>query len=171
MNTNTPQFHTASPRGFTLLVAIILVSVTLSVGLALLDLAYKQVVLSSAARQSQVAFYAADAALECALYYDQQKDAFDYMPSARPALSYTCQSVSLAPQPNDVATTHTTTFTIPCAGDVTPGNAAASVTIYKTGGNGSCNGGTATTCIYATGYSSCKATDPRRIERGIKVVY
>ncbi|MHB1163408.1 MAG: pilus assembly PilX family protein [Minisyncoccota bacterium] len=59
-------------RGFALLIAIIFMSVMLTFGLALGSLAYKQQTLASAAVESQYAFYAADAALECALYYDQQ---------------------------------------------------------------------------------------------------
>ena len=58
-------------RGFALLVAVIFTSVMLSFGLALGSLAYKQQVLASSATQSQYAFYAADAGLECALYTDQ----------------------------------------------------------------------------------------------------
>lgn len=59
-------------RGFTLLIAVIFMTVMLSFGLALGSLSYKQLVLSSVASESQYAFYAADAATECALYYDQQ---------------------------------------------------------------------------------------------------
>ncbi len=59
-------------RGFTLLIAVIFMSVMLSLGLALGSLAYKQEILASSAIQSQYAFYAADSALECALYADQQ---------------------------------------------------------------------------------------------------
>ena len=65
-------------RGVTLLISVILTSVVLSVALALLDITYKQVLLSGSAKQSQYAFYNADTAMECALYWDQQKNAFDY---------------------------------------------------------------------------------------------
>jgi len=65
-------------RGFALLVAVVFMSVMLAFGLALASLAYKQQVIASSAIQSQYAFYAADAALECALYYDQQEQTFDY---------------------------------------------------------------------------------------------
>ncbi len=65
-------------RGFTLLIAIIFMSVMLSFGLALGSLGYKQEVLASNAIESQHAFYAADAALECALYADQQQNLFEY---------------------------------------------------------------------------------------------
>lgn len=60
-----------SQRGFALLIAVIFMSVMLAFGLALGSLSYKQQVLASSSVQSQYAFYAADAGLECALYADQ----------------------------------------------------------------------------------------------------
>ncbi len=74
-----------SSRGFALLIAIIFMSVMLSFGLALGSLSYKQQVLASDALGSQYAFYVADAALECALYADQQTNAFSPYPSSAPA--------------------------------------------------------------------------------------
>jgi len=68
-------------KGFALLVAVIFMSVMLTLGLALSSLGYKQVILASTAIRSQYAFYAADAALECALYADQQQNLFAYPPS------------------------------------------------------------------------------------------
>jgi len=76
-------------RGFALLISIIFMSVMLSFGLALGSLAYKQQVLASNAVESQYAFYVADAALECALYADQQQNIFAYTaiaPSSAPTL-------------------------------------------------------------------------------------
>ena len=80
-------------QGFALLIAIIFMSVMLSFGLTLGALAYKQQILASNAVESQYAFYAADAALECALYADQQLGSFVYPvsdPGAAPALSAFC---------------------------------------------------------------------------------
>ncbi|MFZ3043510.1 MAG: hypothetical protein WA058_00125 [Minisyncoccia bacterium] len=77
-------------RGFALLISIIFMSVMLSFGLALGSLGYKQQVLASSAIESQYAFYAADAALECALFADQQQNLFAYPavdPHAAPAMS------------------------------------------------------------------------------------
>jgi len=68
-------------RGFALLIAVIFMSVMLSFGLALGSLGYKQQVLASSAIASQYAFYAADAALECALYADQRQNLFAFPPS------------------------------------------------------------------------------------------
>jgi len=72
-------------RGFALLVAIIFMSVMLAFGLALGTFSYKQQILARSAIESQYAFYAADAALECALYADQQQNLFQYPATPPPA--------------------------------------------------------------------------------------
>ncbi len=158
-----------APRGVTLLIAIIFTTVVLSVSLALLDITYKQVVLASAAKQSQYAFYSADSAMECALYWDQQKNAFAYTASPYLTGGFTCPDNSsalrtISPQtaPNStmvVGTTRTTIFYIPCQGSGTLGR----VTVTKDNLNN--------TSIFTTGYSTCNASDPRRTERGLKVTY
>lgn len=151
-----------APRGFTLLIAVILTSVLLSVGLALLDVAYKQVVLSSTAKQSQTAFYAADSALECALYWDQQQGAFAY---GSPSGSISCTGQTFPLSSSITSNVQKTVFSVTC-----PGGNSAQVEIYKASGGATCSQGK-TTCIYANGYNTCDATNPRRIERGLKVVY
>ena len=65
-------------KGIALLVTVIFMSVMLAFGVTLASLAYKQSVLASTAAQSQTAFFAADAALECALYADQRQGAYIY---------------------------------------------------------------------------------------------
>jgi len=157
----------SSQRGFTLLIAIILSTVALVMGLALADAAYKQVVLSSSAKQSQVAFYAADSALECALYYDQQFVAFA-PGGSYPQGNIRCESrqVTNFVQSSYSGGSRLTTFTVPCAG----GGVSASVSIYKQG-SGTCGSNGATSCLYATGYNTCNASDPNRFERGLKVLY
>lgn len=71
------QQQGAGGRGFTLLIAVIFMAVVLAIGLALGSLGYKQSVLASSALESQYAFYAADAGLECALRADEQDLASD----------------------------------------------------------------------------------------------
>ena len=75
---NGKQQTVKNSRGFALLIAVIFMSVMLTFGLALGSLGYKQQVLASSAIASQYAFYVADAALECALYADEQQNAFAY---------------------------------------------------------------------------------------------
>ena len=153
-------------RGVTLLVAVILSSVVLSVALALLDVAYKQQLLASTAKQSQYAFYNADTVMECALYWDQRQNAFDYT-SPLASGSVTCKNLPLLNYVSSLnGSTRTTTFNVTCSGSDVRGT----MTIVKTNGSSFC-AGTSYSCLYATGYSSCDATDPRRIERGLKVLY
>jgi Tfp pilus assembly protein PilX len=55
--------------GFALLMTLVVVSVLISIGLTVLDLSIKQVRLSSNARESEIAFHAANAGMECARYW------------------------------------------------------------------------------------------------------
>ncbi len=152
-------------RGFTLLIAVVLTSVLLAVGIALLDIAYKQVILSTTAKQSQYAFYAADSAMECALYADQQLNAFYY--NENNDIDLRCGGLAAQNySESQSGNIRTTRFTIPCAG----GGTSASVVIEKTNGSATCDSNKKS-CIYATGYNTCNASDPRRLERGLKVVY
>ena len=158
--------HIPENRGFALLVAIIFTAVVLSVSLALLNVSYKQILLTSTARQSQYAFYNADSALECALELDQKgpsgSSVFDY--TAEPAgtnlspiqcegqtFNYTASAQGSSPR--------TTTFSIPCAG----GSTNASVVVTKTSSGG--------TNMYSNGFNNCNTNDPYGVERGIKANY
>lgn len=149
---------TSPSRGFTLLIAVVLASVALSIGLALLDITYKQVTLSGAARQSQAAFYNADTAMECVLFHDQQLNTFAYSASSG---SVTCGNQTVAVTFNQASNPRTRTFTLPCpAGGA---SVLATVTVYKEAD--------AATAIYTEGYNTCDASNPRRIERGLKATY
>ncbi|MBY0110744.1 hypothetical protein K2Y00_01950 [Patescibacteria group bacterium] len=154
------MIYSSTHRGFTLLIAIILSSVILSLALALLDVAYKQIVLASTAKHSQYAFYAADGALECILYYDQKYDAFGTNPYGYDTISCNSQVI---PFTSSGSSPKFTEITIPCAegGD----SEQARVEIYKGYDEAP------PTRIYANGYSSCNPDDSRRLERGVRVVY
>jgi Tfp pilus assembly protein PilX len=154
-------------RGFTLLISLILTSVVLAVGVALIDIAVKQLQLSSSAKNSQYAFYNADSALECALYYDQKLNAFYYGESQTVPIE--CNTVSVfSPDStglgdyaeNQNSSARTTTFNVPCADG---SGINAQVTIIKQPSG--------TTDIYANGYNSCDSTNSLRIERGLKIHY
>jgi hypothetical protein len=54
--------------GFALLISLIVVSVVVSIGLVLLDVTIKQLRLSSNSTDSELAFHAANAGMECARY-------------------------------------------------------------------------------------------------------
>lgn len=147
---------TPSPRGFTLLIALIVTSVLVSIGLALIDVAYKQVLLASTAKNSQIAFYNADSALECGLFYDQRFNAFS--PNSVATSSIRCAGQNVTVAQSGTPTQRTSIFSIPCS----PSNSAQVTVIKNTSGE---------TAIYANGYSSCIAADARRVERGLKIIY
>lgn len=61
--------HNNNQSGFALLMALIVVSVVISIGLSLLDLTIKQLRLSTGAKDSESAFHAANAGVECLRYW------------------------------------------------------------------------------------------------------
>lgn len=82
-------------QGFALFVAVIFMSVMLSLGLVLGSIGYKQQLLSLSTVNSQTAFYVADAALECVLYADQVQDLFAYTSNmSAPAPVSTCDNMA-----------------------------------------------------------------------------
>jgi len=160
-------FNFQKKRGFALLIAVIFMSVMLSFGLALGSLSYKQQILASSAIQSQYAFYAADAGLECALYADQQQNLFAYPPSAPPsAPSMTCDGSA----PVSASFSYTPSqFVVLNRVSLDSNKRCADVTVYKPSGAG-------TTYIFSQGYdvpcSTVSAPSGARfVARGLNVRY
>ena len=63
-------------KGFTLLFTVLFISASLAISLGLSSLVIGQIQLSGSGRDSQLAFYAADSGVECALYWDGAKNSF-----------------------------------------------------------------------------------------------
>lgn len=80
-------------RGFTILLAALVASLVLTLGISVFSIAQKQVVLSSLGRSSQFAFYTADTAAECALYWDIRHDLFS---TTSPSVTPACNGTPLA---------------------------------------------------------------------------
>lgn len=57
-------------KGFALLYTVVIISLILTIAISISNTTYKQGILSSLAKDSQIAFYQADAGVECGLYYD-----------------------------------------------------------------------------------------------------
>lgn len=70
MLTDMPKRSVQRKAGFALLVAVLIASVVLAVGLSMLNITLKQYIFSGIGRESEIAFYASDAGMECALYWD-----------------------------------------------------------------------------------------------------
>jgi hypothetical protein len=158
---------TVKKRGFVLLVAVIFMSVMLSFALALGSLSYKQQLLASSAIESQYAFYAADTALECTLYYDQRLNNFAYAlhDAGNPPSLATCSGIS--------GTRQSYSYTGSRLLDVQrfsldAGKRCADVTIDKASSGA--------TFIYSQGYNvSCAivetASSARMVSRGLRARY
>ncbi len=140
--------------GFTLLIASLMASLVLSIGIAIYNISLKEVILSSAGRESQFAFYAADGGTECALYWDLKngiKSAF---------ATTTLSDISCNEQTfSDVGgATGRSVFTV----NFPPEPYCAIVTVLKQA---------TSTVIESRGYNTCETGDPRRVERALRVQF
>lgn len=147
------KYSNNQKQGITLLIAILVASVMLAVGIGVYQRTYKSITFSSYWEQSQIAFSAADAGLECALFND-----------LHPLLgSVNCFGSSGIGVPG----------WIPGSPGWTPGNTGA---FWVNTPSGGCVKVTitvgVTTLIESRGYNvSCSSTNPRQVERGIKIEY
>ncbi|MBI5457806.1 hypothetical protein HY971_03725 [Candidatus Kaiserbacteria bacterium] len=186
-----------SERGFTLLLAALVSSVVLAVGAAIFGIAQKQITLSALGRDSQFAFYAADTAAECALYWDFR---CNYFASSTTAISPgctipdppgpLCDGQPLTPFSPDRPDPPSYPYTMTSAQmdlfqDVTvagSGNLCAQVSVTKCqgtfNGSGECISGSPTdpvrTIVHADGYSTnCASigTSVRALQRSVELHY
>jgi Tfp pilus assembly protein PilV len=106
--------HKSSQSGFALLMSLIVVSVVISVALTLIELTIKQLRLSTGSRDSESAFHAANAMVECIRYWRvEEADAFE--DGTGDTLSLQC-----------FGTTGSPTLT-----DLTPGNGSDDIYAYN----------------------------------------
>lgn len=154
--------------GFTILLAALVASLVLSLGVSVFSIARKSVTLSTLGRDSQYAFYAADTAAECALYWDSpSRDAFA---TSAPAVSIRCDDPD-PPNPitvtNNLPTWPETVFTIGAATPFEPNGRCAVVTVTK-------RDVPPYTTIHADGYNvPCaeRTTNPRTLQRTVELNY
>jgi hypothetical protein len=78
MNNMQNKLH--EKKGFALLLALIISTVVLAIGLSILEISINQINLSSTARESEFAFQAAHAGIDCAWYW-RYEEAADYTAS------------------------------------------------------------------------------------------
>lgn len=162
---NTRGTHTTAQRGFTLLLASLVASVVLVLGASIFALASKEVVLSALGRDSQFAFYAADGAAECALYWDVRHIALDetlFSTTTSPT-TLTCDTQQV-PITTGGSWPAGVTFTF----QYEPNDTCAKVVVTKKATN-------PVTTISASGYNiSCADLDAgsdRALERSVQLQY
>jgi hypothetical protein len=157
-------------EAFTLLIASLIGSILLTLAIFMTSIAQKEVLLATLGRDSQYAFYAADAGAECALYLDY-RDAFDpttatHIPECSgqvvgeyvPSISADSSDLVVGGQGYGVPSTIT----------FEQSNRCVIVQVLKASVNGADQ-----TTINSRGYNlPCSVTDsPRRLERAIEMKY
>lgn len=88
----------------TLFMAVTIMAILLFISFAVVNIAVKSTLFSSSGRDSQFAFYAADAGIECALYWDTKNDISKFDPTV-PGSSINCAGSTLTAGSTIIGTT------------------------------------------------------------------
>lgn len=158
-----------SKSGFTLLMALLTVSVILVVAMGVSSIILKEIKLSGLVRNSQIAFYYADSGSECILYWDlKEEDQFDY-DAAEDNFPYdiSCFKLDkdgvLKDDNNDTIYDGEILFNIDIDDD--DNDRCVKITVKKDGPNNK-------TIIESKGYSAgCGSNDPNKVERAVRLTY
>ena len=165
-------------KGMTLLIAVGVMGILLFISFAVINITIKGTQFATSGRDSQFAFYAADAGLECALYWDSKFSPSKFATST-PGYPISCagNTISAVNQTLQGTTTlarvggggdanSTSVFSFVMNTGSSPGTQCAVVTVTKW-----YSGNVLSTYIRSRGYNTCDTNNPRRIERGIEVTY
>lgn len=154
-------------RGFALMIAALISSIVLAMGAAIYDISIKQLSLSSLSRETQYAFYAADTAAECALYWDTR---YAYFATTTPGgVTPKCdgQNVTMT-ETHGYSQPYTYPYTLTF--QFSPNGFCSNVGVTK-----SINGsGVVSTVIHADGYNTaCGSIASSRVslQRSVELTY
>lgn len=145
--------------GFTVLLAVIIVSVVILLGVSIANIYEREAQLRATSRASSVAFYAADSALECAMFHDNATSAFATS-SASGNVSCSGDTVGVSSSGNSYP--YQFSFVLD---DTQGANICAGVTVVKNFVDGR-----ETTQIESRGRDTCVDSD-RQAERALKTAY
>ena len=158
----------------TLFISIVVMSILLLVSFAVINITLKATLFASSGKASQYAFFAADAGIECAIYWDSkfEPSKFDISSTGSPincggALISNGQNIpgittqTMIGGGGNENRTSTFYFTLNQGSNPVPYCAIVMVTKNADG----------STNIYSRGYNTCDTSHPRRVERGVEVTY
>lgn len=172
-------------RGFSMLYAVLAIVVLLSLGSAMLEIAVREVVLSSYGRDSRLSFYAADSGIDCAIYWDLAASDASAFATSTPGV-VTCNTETITTGSQTVPTNPAVSSRIGGGGDANPTsifyldfNADSShplpycviVIVNKSLDTTNPSNPFIRTKIESRGYNTCDVNNPRRVERAIRVTY
>ena len=161
-------------RGITIFIAVVITSILLFISFAVANITLKSMLFSSSGKDSQHAFYAADAGLECAIYWDSKFSPSKFATSTSGG-SIICADNSITDNQSIPGITDPTLiggggssnptsifyFVLNTGSEPTPYCAIVRVTKNDDG----------TTYVESRGYNTCDTSNPRRVERGIEATY
>ena len=146
---------------------MVVTATLLLVAMGIISITVREAFLTSAGRESQYAFYAADTGVECAIYWDVKNS------SGYSAFSTSTYSTIFCNQDSSNITNPSSTNkpgntvggNLPTVFNLTflPNPYCATVSVTKN------NDGT--TIIKSSGYNTCDTASARRVERALEVSY
>ena len=169
-------------RGFAMLFTVVIISAVSIITAGLTNAIYKQIVLSSLARDSQTAFYQADTASDCALYADLVVNTLGNHPEYFNNTNTNGQPW-LCGNPNDVTDNLIIKFipnpdpsiinyTIePTPTIVSDGGPCFKIDVVKTPGTDINGNAILNVVVKARGYNLCDMNNSRTVEREIETDY
>jgi Tfp pilus assembly protein PilX len=155
------QFILKREKGVAVYIAVTITAALVLVSFAVLNMAIKQIGISSAGRDSQAAFYAADSGVECALYWDIKNPtnpSASAFATTTPPQAVSCNGQTITVTRSGATSTYSYNFA--------PNPYCVTVTVGK-----AYSGSQPTTHIESRGYNSCAVGNSRRVERAIMVNY
>ncbi len=168
------QNKSSRESGYAVMFAVILVSIISLISIGLSNTTLKQMMLASGAKDSQLAFYESDMAMECALYADNQTPyLIDILNPLPPVTSFYC-GLNKNGNPFLVEISYTlsgldVTYNLDPASSVgTSLDPCFRIIINK---DNTTDPNRTITTIKANGYNTCNLTSNRTVERTIEVSY
>lgn len=163
MDTNR-KIKNIDQKGFALLFTVLLVSITLSIAIGVSNITYKQAILSSLAKDSQIAFYQADTGAECGLYYEFTRSAFPEGSTIGDVQSSEFRELECGEEVLDFdqAASSNDYFVFRFDSYDSLPSSCFSLVFDKTGTDN---------IIQSYGYNICSTSHPRQVERALEVLY
>lgn len=160
-------------KGFAMLFTIVIVSAISVITAGLTNAIYKQTVLSSLAKDSQIAFYEADTASDCALYAEfvVNHTKPELFINSGPGLPWSCagNDLIIKAKKNDPNGNYDIT---PTPDVINEGGPCFKIEVTKKDGGLNEEGNHVTeVVIKARGYNLCDPSNPRTVEREIEADY
>src|SRR3989338_7920619 len=151
-------------RGFALLIAVIVSTIILTIGLSIINTALKEIILASTVRNSLTSFYIADTGAGCALYWDNIRGNFEKVSGftvGSPPSMIECQHVKIPVVPADalrgVWLRDDEHLSKPCA-EIEFETTSVGTREEKV-------------FLRSWGFNTCDVTNQRRVDRALEVKY